>query len=61
MGCLPEGTVTEDNAWRYEINHDGVRLEMIKRNGETTLFLLRGSLLDQQFPNTDAHEGISSL
>jgi DNA ligase D-like protein (predicted ligase) len=50
MDCLPVVKVPEGPEWTYEIKLDGYRLEVVRADGETTLYSRRRNVLNQKFP-----------
>jgi DNA ligase D-like protein (predicted ligase) len=50
MDCLPVTTVPDGPEWTYEIKLDGYRLEVVKSDGEITLYSRRQNTLNEKFP-----------
>jgi ATP-dependent DNA ligase len=50
MDCLPVTKVPEGPEWTYELKLDGYRLEVVRANGETTLYSRRRNVLNEKFP-----------
>jgi DNA ligase D-like protein (predicted ligase) len=50
MDCLPVTKVPEGPEWTYELKLDGYRLEVVRLDGETTLYSRRRNVLNQKFP-----------
>jgi len=50
MDCLPVTKVPEGSEWTYELKLDGYRLEVVRANGETTLYSRRRNVLNQKVP-----------
>jgi ATP-dependent DNA ligase len=49
MDCLPVLKVPEGPEWTYELKLDGYRLEVVRTEGETTLYSRRRNVLNQKF------------
>ena len=50
MDCLPVTKVPEGPEWTYELKLDGYRLEVVRADGETTLYSRRRNVLNEKFP-----------
>ena len=49
MECLPVSKIPEGLQWTYEIKLDGYRLEVVKKQGEVTLYSRRRNILNRKF------------